>query len=113
MTAFQYHLYELDRGIRSMVLFTAPIGEAAAIEARITRSGHAFHTVRNGSVANIFFGAEECVAVVRSFGTKQLCQYTDEQDFILGMLLGYDRLQQCRRYLDRREDTRSTGRCAG
>ena len=101
MTAFQHHLYELDRGIRSMVLFTAPIGEAAAIEARITRSGHAFHTVRNGSVANIFFGAEECVAVVRSFGTKQLCQYTDEQDFILGMLLGYDRLQQCRRYLTR------------
>jgi hypothetical protein len=101
MTAFQHHLYELDRGIRSMVLFTAPTAEAPELESRITRSGHAFHTVHNGPVANIFFGAEEYVSVVRSFGGKQLCQYTDEQDFILGMLLGYDRLQQCRRYLAR------------
>lgn len=54
----------------------------------------------NGNI-NIFFGKKECVDVVRSFGNVPLNLLTVEQDFILGIMLGYDRLAQCSRYLKR------------
>ncbi len=50
---------------------------------------------------NVFFGAKECVEVVKHWNLKSLSDSTPEQDFILGMMLGYGRLQQCNRYLDR------------
>lgn len=56
--------------------------------------------LNNGNI-NIFFGKKECVDVVRSFGNKKLNELTAEQDFILGIMLSYDRLAQCERLLKR------------
>jgi hypothetical protein len=39
--------------------------------------------------------------VARSFVTRPLNALTVEEDFMLGTLLGYDREQQCRRFLTR------------
>lgn len=36
--------------------------------------------------------------VVRTFNPK-LNQLTAEQDFMLGIMLGYDRVKQCERYM--------------
>ena len=52
---------------------------------------------------NLFFGKKECVDVVHSFGNVSLCELSSEQDFILGIMLGYDRLAQCERFLKRKE----------
>jgi hypothetical protein len=48
---------------------------------------------------NLFFGRPAFVAVARSFVTRPLNALTLEADFMLGTLLGYDREQQCRRFL--------------
>lgn len=41
---------------------------------------------------------KKCVDVVKTFSPK-LNELTAEQDFILGIMLGYDRVKQCERYL--------------
>ncbi len=48
----------------------------------------------------MFFGAPECLEIVRRIGKFDLSRYTPEEDFILGIMLGYGRRQQCTRYLD-------------
>ena len=56
------------------------------------------------------------VETVRRFVDKPLCELTPEEDFMLGALLGYDREQQCRRYLERTattEQRRSAPRADG
>ncbi|NCC97957.1 MAG: DUF2023 family protein, partial [Synergistales bacterium] len=50
------------------------------------------------------FGHPDCISVVKKFGTIDLSRLTDEQDFILGIMLGYDRMQQCSRYLKKRPE---------
>ena len=56
----------------------------------------------SGDKVNVFFGMQECVDIVRRFGNKSLNAFTDEEDFILGIMLGYCRIRQCRRYLKRK-----------
>ena len=58
------------------------------------------------SRVNLFFGNSLCVEVVRRIAKPNLTEWTEEEDFILGILLGYDKLQQCRRFLDFRERSR-------
>jgi len=53
----------------------------------------------NQSKINVFFGAPECIAVLKRFGNKKLNEFSPEEDFILGIMLGYSRIQQCNRYL--------------
>jgi len=48
---------------------------------------------------NVFFGAKECVDVIRCFCHKKLNELSPEEDFILGTLLGYNQVVQCTRYL--------------
>jgi hypothetical protein len=44
--------------------------------------------------------------VIREIGDKKLNELTPEEDFILGIMLGYDRLRQCNRYLKQKEQER-------
>lgn len=111
MTVFQHHLYEYRKGLRNLILHTVRLRHRPAIEARLERLGISYliQELANGNM-NVFFGAEECVAVIRAIGRDSLSDYTPEEDFILGTMLGYDRCQQCRRYLhmharDRQEAT--------
>ncbi|MCK5131289.1 MAG: DUF2023 family protein [Candidatus Sabulitectum sp.] len=50
---------------------------------------------------NLFFGEKDCVDVVASFGNWKLNEFPPEEDFILGIMLGYGRLAQRCRYLRR------------
>ncbi len=56
---------------------------------------------------NVFFGKQQCVDIVKSFGKKPLSSFTDEEDFILGIMLGYDRILQVERYLKRISDKKN------
>ena len=47
---------------------------------------------------NVFFGSDVCIKVVERFNSS-LNKLTPEEDFILGTMLGYSKLQQCERYL--------------
>lgn len=48
---------------------------------------------------NVFFGKEECLTVARKICQhKALNHLSAEEDFMLGILLGYSVSEQCRRY---------------
>ncbi len=103
MQVHSHHIYEYQKGLRHLVLHTMKASDREAAEESLRRKGieYLITELVNGNI-NIFFGKKECVDVVRSFGDVPLNQLTVEQDFILGIMLGYDRLTQCTRYIKRR-----------
>ena len=70
------------------------------IEQRLKREkiSYLIQKVNEGKI-NVFFGNPSSIKVIESFKQPKLNEYTPEQDFILGTLLGYDKVQQCDRYL--------------
>ncbi len=104
MTVFTHHIYEYKKGLRNLVLHTLPATQKDAAEGRLRYEGiDYFVRVVTEKKINIFFGNKVCVDIVRSIGDKPLYQYTDEEDFILGTMLGYSRLQQCERFIKRKQ----------
>ncbi len=97
-----HHIYEYKKGLRSLVLHTLSTDLLREAEHRLKRNNIAyiFHSVSDSKL-NVFFGDPNCVAVVARFGEKPLNELTPEEDFILGVMLGYSRIEQCRRYLKR------------
>jgi hypothetical protein len=104
MTVFCHHIYEYQKGLRNLVLHTLPAEARSETERKLKRLGLAYLVYPLGEKRfNVFFGAEDCVEIVRRIGKPCLSDYTHEEDFILGIMLGYDRLRQCKRYLERHE----------
>lgn len=103
MQVLLHHIYEFNKGLRNLVLHTMHMSEKFKTEDVLTRKGIPFfiQTV-NKNKFNVFFGKKECVAIIASFDKLSLCDFTDEQDFLLGIMLGYDRMQQCERYAKRK-----------
>lgn len=95
-----HHIYEYKKGLRDLVLHTMPRTELEEAERRLQRQNIAYlvQPVSNSQV-NIFFGRPECLGVIDRIGLKPLYSYTPEEDFILGIMLGYDRKLQCERFL--------------
>lgn len=103
-----HRLYEYRKGVRQLFMMTMSAQEAAEVVARLRNEAidHHAHRVSPRTV-NVFFGREACVELVRHMVTKPLCRLTPEEDFILGTLLGYDREQQCLRFLSMTKGGRS------
>lgn len=97
-------LYEINRGLRDLALYTLQTEDRNEVEAELLREGmsYLFRPIDDGRI-NVYFGHEACIQVVKTFGTCPHCDLTPEQDFILGIMLGYDRARQCERFLERRE----------
>lgn len=86
-----------------MVLSTAPRSERGAVEERLEKENLAYLIRKNGdNKINIFFGNPVSINVVKTFDLCSLSELSDEQDFLLGIMLGYDSLKQCERYLVRK-----------
>lgn len=99
---FCHQLYEFEKGLRDLALHTATTEEALYLAARLERRGVAYDLQPLGTGrTNLFFGSKTCVEVVRAIGKASLADYTPEEDFILGIMLGYGRAQQCERLLKR------------
>ncbi len=100
LKVFHHHIYEYKKGIRNLILTTEKAIYKEHIETRLTHENIDFVVQEvNTNKINVFFGAKDCVDVVKTFIAKKLNELTPEQDFILGIMLGYDRLKQCGRYL--------------
>ena len=103
MEIFLHHIYEYKKGLRRMVLHTAPARHRNKISDKLTGLGIDFIIDDvNETKINVFFGNPMCIDVIRSFRSLKLSSLSDEQDFILGTLLGYDTLVQCGRYVQRK-----------
>lgn len=108
----KHHIYEYQKGVRNMVLHTmSAIGRIAA-EDILARRGICFYTdIVSENKINIFFGNKECIDVIRSFGGKKLGSLSPEEDFIVGVLLGYNPCTQCERFIKRKGADRNQCCC--
>ena len=99
LRVFHHHIYEYKKGIRNLILTTEKPKYRDSIENRLKNENidYVIHEIPNGKI-NVYFGEKDCVNVVKTFNPK-LNELTAEQDFILGIMLGYDRVKQCERYL--------------
>lgn len=103
MEVLGHHIYEYKKGLRSLVLHTMRAQDYQQAKEVLERKQieHLIYWV-NERKFNVFFGKRECIEVLKSFGKQNLNDFTDEEDFILGTMLGYDRIQQCQRLLKRK-----------
>lgn len=99
LRVFNHHIYEYEKGLRNLVLTTEKVKYRDFIENKLQnrKIDYAINDIGNGKI-NVFFGEKSCVNVVKTFSPR-LNELSAEQDFILGIMLGYDRVKQCDRYL--------------
>lgn len=99
LRVFKHHIYEYKKGLRNLILTTEKSKHRKVIENTLQHNDipYIIHDVEKNKI-NVYFGAESCVNVVKTFNPK-LNKLSAEQDFILGIMLGYDRVKQCDRYL--------------
>lgn len=103
MQVLFHHVYEYKKGLRSLVLHTMSANEQYKTEELLKRKKIPYLLQYvNSKKINVFFGKKQCVKIIESFGEKSLSDFTDEEDFILGIMLGYDRTQQYERYIKRK-----------
>ena len=103
LRVFNHHIYEYKKGLRRLILTTEKGEYQETIENRLKHEQipYLINPVGNGKI-NVFFGDERCVKVASTLNVN-LNTLTPEQDFILGIMLGYDRVLQCERYLKFKE----------
>lgn len=101
---FCHHLYEYQKGLRSLILHTVNLQNTHWMIQKLTNAKVAFVSYDISEVrCNIFFGDDSCIKVIEAIGKRNLSNYSPEEDFILGIMLGYCRKKQCARYLKLRE----------
>ncbi len=100
LRVFSHHIYEYKKGLRSLILTTEKEANRKIITDRLEKENISY-LIQNvdEKKINVFFGNPDSINVIKSFNQPKLNEYTPEQDFILGTLLGYDKIQQCQRYL--------------
>ncbi len=104
---FLHLLYEYKKGLRDLALYTFSNSIKGFIELKLSKS-HISYIMQSldNERSNVFFGDEACIQVLSSFGNKKLNNYTAEEDFMLGIMLGYNRTEQCKRYLQVKKRSR-------
>jgi hypothetical protein len=103
MDVFNHHLYEYEKGLRNLILHTCDVEELDKMIFRLKKKNiqYKIYKIKNNKV-NLFFGSDNCMEVVKVLDLSDLSSINDEVDFILGIMLGYDREKQCIRYIDRK-----------
>ncbi len=98
------HIYEFEKGVRPLVLFTFNERHREHAERRLRERGITYfiRPVSSGRL-NLFFGRAECIEAIRLIVNRPLHELTPEEDFILGALLGYDIRVQCERFCKRKD----------
>ena len=96
------HIYEYQKGVRRMVLFTCNRRYEPLAVHRLKRQAIDYVVQPAGKEnINIYFGRRECLEAIRIFVNRPLNELSPEEDFILGAMLGYDICAQCERYCER------------
>lgn len=96
---FAHNLYEYKKGLRDLVLHTTKKSEREYIEHKLNSEGIDYIICENSNNINVFFGNKYCIEVLKTFSTLDLSKISPEEDFILGIMLGYSRIKECGRYL--------------
>lgn len=104
MQVFRHLVYEYQKELRDLCLFTCSDEHLDKIEKtlKFQKIDYAIHPLDNGKI-NVFFGMPACLEILKKFSSTNLSWLTIEEDFILGMMLGYGKSQQYQRFLDRKK----------
>lgn len=106
MKVFSHLIYEYEKGVRNLVLYTIPGHLLPLAEDKLEKRQIDFFVqpVRNRDSVNVFFGQCDCIATMKHLlSGRTIDDLSPEEDFILGALLGYDLCKQCKRYCNRTE----------
>lgn len=106
LKVFLNHIYEFKKGVRQMVLYTTNRKYEDFAVKRLTsqKIKYIIQPIDDMRI-NVFFGRSECIKAVSMMINRPLNELTPEEDFILGVLLGYDICGQCKRYCSRKKNT--------
>lgn len=101
LEVFHNHIYEYKKGVRPLILMTEKDTYQKTIEERLKKENidYVIKPVTTHKI-NVFFGAKQCIDVVKTFN-ERLDKLTPEQDFMLGIMLGYEKVAQCARYIEK------------
>ncbi len=103
MKVVMHMIYEFNKGVRNLVLCTLCPTCAEIIKERLDGQGIGYLVQEVGErKVNLFFGDRACLDAVASFVHKPLNLLTPEEDFMLGLMLGYDIAKQARRFCERK-----------
>ena len=103
MKVLMNHIYEYQKGVRKMVLFTCPKRYEQYCAQRLTSQNIDYVMQPAGkNNLNFYFGRKECLDAISLIVTRPLNELSPEEDFILGTMLGYDLCAQCQRYCERK-----------
>lgn len=106
MRVFNHHIYEFKKGVRRLILHTMSAKHRQSVIERLELNDIAYTIVDlSKDRFNVFFGERHCVDTIKTFTDKPLNEWSDEADFIIGALLGYDLVKQCERFLSRKEES--------
>lgn len=103
MEIFNQFVYEYRKGIRDLILYTCNIEKLDKVEhlLKLQEIDYLIYFIGNEKI-NIFFGNSDCLEILKNFSLENLSELTDEEDFMLGIMLGYSRKEQYGRYLDKK-----------
>lgn len=104
MQVFFHLIYEYQKGLRDLCLFTCLTDLQEKIEQTLSRQNinYLICPIENKKI-NVFFGMKECLEIITQFSCSELNKLSTEEDFILGMMLGYAKPQQYQRFLTRKK----------
>jgi len=113
MEVFYHNIYEYQKGLRDLSLCTLKQNHRLKVEERLKKENipYLIHDIGEEKI-NVYFGKEDCIRIIKSFNKVSLYELTPEQDFILGIMLGYNRLMQCERYLKHLSFTPESSLCS-
>ena len=107
MRVFHHLIYEYKKGVRDLMLCTLTGDMEGKVKWKLEKNdiNYRVEYLKNGNI-NVFFGKEECLIVANKIcGNKPLNLLTPEEDFILGILLGYSITEQCNRYCKKQKES--------
>jgi hypothetical protein len=100
MNVFNHYIYEYKKGVRNLILHTLSRGDLSAALLKLEANGIDYLVFPLGEDrANLFFGDRRCIEVIREIDKPAFSDYTPEEDFILGVMLGYECQRQCEHYI--------------
>src|SRR5574344_1441754 len=102
MEVFFQLIYEYQHEMRDLCLFTISCQLEDKIKNLLKKHKIDFKITHINDKINVFFGNADCLKIFSEFSSENLDNITTEEDFILGIMLGYGKKQQYKRFLNKK-----------
>lgn len=101
MELFSNLIYEYKKGMRDLALFCCKCQDIEKYTNHLRKTNTQYLVFNSTAKFNIFFGNPDCLEIIKQFSSDKLDKLTPQEDFILGIMLGYSRNEQYKRFLSK------------